>query len=341
MSDSHHWKLGLFVVTCVVIGLATVAFLGAKQFDRRVEEVHLYFNEPVDGLSIGSELRLRGIPIGSVKEIGIAPDRVHVEVNVEVNVVTLENLGLRQKGEVSDPFYMKAQMSESGFRAFLERNALTGLAVINSDFFDELKGQAVEYDFDTPPRCVPTMPSVFKGLIGDIEATLREFRVLLPTTGEKLQRLLDTMDKTLVEVRAGELSSSLRETLTTINAELQSLSTGSLSSSGQGAIDEFRAAIVEARELFSTYDRLGNEVSAEFKRLDLAAASAAAQRTLEEWTNTGQGISQLSDDVRADLGTVLEALNAVRRLAELLERDPGSLIHGKTTRGVTLPEGNQ
>ena len=126
MTPANYWKLGLFIVVTLTTGLGLLAFLGAKQIQREVEDVHYFFNQTVDGLSVGSEIRMRGIPIGRVTEVGLAEDRIHVHAKGEIRVATMERLGLRQLGIEASPEEVRERIRESGLRAFLEQNILTG-----------------------------------------------------------------------------------------------------------------------------------------------------------------------------------------------------------------------
>ena len=213
MSPANYWKLGLFIVVCLALGLATLAFIGAQKFDREVSVVHYFFNEPVDGLSVGSQIRLRGIPIGAVTAIGLADDLIHVQVEGEIDVATLERLGLKEPGIDLEADVMRERLREKGLRAFLERNMLTGVSLINSDYFEEFRGTFPEYPFELPMRTIPTMPSTFKGIMTDLEATLSWLREELPGTVDRVQHLIIELDHAIVELDTGRISSDLKELL--------------------------------------------------------------------------------------------------------------------------------
>jgi len=87
-------KLGLFVLAGTVALLGAAWYLGIRQFQRETRDVYTYFNESVQGLEIGSPVKFRGVLIGSVADITVAPDKRHVQVRAEVYVDVLRRLGL-------------------------------------------------------------------------------------------------------------------------------------------------------------------------------------------------------------------------------------------------------
>src|SRR5580704_3397314 len=93
-APTNHWKLGLFVVTGVVLALTTLTFLGARSLKNQVVSYQTDFDESVQGLDVGSPVKFRGVPVGAVSAIGIAPDRRHVVVTSELAVADLSDLGL-------------------------------------------------------------------------------------------------------------------------------------------------------------------------------------------------------------------------------------------------------
>src|SRR3954466_12802668 len=93
-APTNHWKLGLFVVVGVVLALSTVAVLGARSLRKEVGRYVSYFDESVQGLEVGSPIKFRGVTIGTVGGIDIAPDHRHVEVTSNLGVAELSRLGL-------------------------------------------------------------------------------------------------------------------------------------------------------------------------------------------------------------------------------------------------------
>src|SRR5262249_32348204 len=83
-TPSNYWKLGLFVVAGVVLALSTVVVLGARQLRKETIKYKSYFDESVQGLKEDSPVKFRGVTIGHVSDIGIAPDHRMVEVTSEL-----------------------------------------------------------------------------------------------------------------------------------------------------------------------------------------------------------------------------------------------------------------
>ncbi|HZJ71395.1 MAG TPA: MlaD family protein, partial [Planctomycetota bacterium] len=92
--QANRWKLGLFVTLVCTLGVAALVAFGSTKLNRERIDMVTYFDETVQGLDEGSPLKWRGVTIGSVSHIGIAPDRRHVEVHVDVYSDLLRRMGV-------------------------------------------------------------------------------------------------------------------------------------------------------------------------------------------------------------------------------------------------------
>ncbi len=72
-SDKVRFRLGLFVVAGIVLGLAGILAIGAAHVFEETRPLYFYFEESVHGLSEGSDVMYRGKQIGRVRYIKLVP----------------------------------------------------------------------------------------------------------------------------------------------------------------------------------------------------------------------------------------------------------------------------
>jgi phospholipid/cholesterol/gamma-HCH transport system substrate-binding protein len=91
------FKIGLFVVASVVLSIAILTWLGYDRYWRDSQMVVAYFTESVQGLEADSTVRFRGVPVGRVRAIRMAPDGRLIEVvmSLDRNFKITENLGVK------------------------------------------------------------------------------------------------------------------------------------------------------------------------------------------------------------------------------------------------------
>src|SRR4051812_37678643 len=90
----NHWKLGGFVVVGLIAFLSMIVFLGARSIHKDTVTYETFFDEAVQGLDVGSPVKFRGVTLGNVSAIDVAPDRRHVQVSCELTVSQLKTLHL-------------------------------------------------------------------------------------------------------------------------------------------------------------------------------------------------------------------------------------------------------
>jgi paraquat-inducible protein B len=70
-------SIGAFVVGALTLLVIAVIALGSGQLFRHTREYVLYFDGSVNGLNIGAPIKLKGVEIGSVKNILLQMEKVH------------------------------------------------------------------------------------------------------------------------------------------------------------------------------------------------------------------------------------------------------------------------
>src|SRR5215207_3578433 len=95
-APTNYYKLGLFVVVGFVVAVIGATVSGIASMRNETVKYHTYFNESVQGLDLGSAVKFRGVTIGHVSAIEIAPDHRLVDVVSELDVRDIKRLGLTE-----------------------------------------------------------------------------------------------------------------------------------------------------------------------------------------------------------------------------------------------------
>lgn len=336
MARTNAWKLGLFVVSGLTVTFAGVAWLGANRFSRPSIRVYTYFDESVQGLEIGSPVKFRGVTIGTVADITVASDKRHVQVVTEVYKDVLERLGLRREGEALDadrPFVppdVRVQLASAG---------LTGIKFLQVDFFDPRTHPAPALGFPPPYEYVPSAESTLKSLEEVATTSLSR----LPPLLDRIKQLAERIDGTLVDIDAPGLSRRTQSLLATADDKLRALDVAALASRLDGTLVEAEGTLRATRQLAESVSdddgrvmRLVTRLDGVALALEQAVEEAQAGPTAESLRGTSNAfglaareVQGLGDDMAAALTALREAAEAFRRLSELLQRDPASLLHGR------------
>ena len=78
--------IGLFVTIGASIGLIAVIWLGAFKYFEKGATYVTFFNESVQGLQADSAVKYRGVEVGRVEKIRVAPDSKLIEVLMKINL---------------------------------------------------------------------------------------------------------------------------------------------------------------------------------------------------------------------------------------------------------------
>ena len=260
--------------------------------------VRMVFSESLRGLEAGAPIDLLGIELGTVRDIALHldPARQRFAMTVSADVYP-RRMGV-VRGQFQPPpgatgprdALLLAQLVEQGLRAQVRSgNLLTGRLYVALDFIPQRGKDAARARIDTSAE-VLTLPTV-AGSLNDMQSQLSE-------TLERLSK-----------VRFDEIASGLKDTLK--------------SASGAGTALQLTLQGADA-----TIRRLTPE--AQRSLAELQQTLAAAQRALgSAERNVADVDAPLQRQAGQTLAELQRAAQAMRVLADYLQRHPESLLRGK------------
>ena len=332
-ATDNYYKLGLFVAIGTGLIIAAAAWLGLSRLNRPFFESFTYFDEPVDGLTVGSPVKFRGVVIGSVANIRAAKDRKHVEVRSHIYEDVLHDLGLRDPNEPEDEKQRAAYMSQ--LRVQLVRSPLTGVAYIQSDFFDPNEYPPKKFGFATESPMVHSIPSTLRR----IEEGLMDTLTRLPGLVRRTERMLSSIEKAVDGGKLPELSDSLRSLARRLERAVDEALGHPLIARTQSFVEEGDRAMRELRGLGRDTRELVVELRGFASELRdpeglLHKAMRRVDRALASLDSAAGSVGAAGQTAREELRGLQGTLRAIRRLAEQLERDPASLLRGRSATRV-------
>jgi ABC-type transporter Mla subunit MlaD len=326
-APTDRWKLGLFVVIGLIVGLGSLFWIGAQRLNRDSVQIVTYFQEPVGGLEEGSAVKMRGVSVGIVDTITIAPDRRSVEVRANIFSDVLEMLGVSPEGTGTGrigPDDLRTQVAMAG---------ITGTKYVLVDFFPPDEHPLPRLSFDPGDNYLPSVPSTLK----NFEDGLNMIFGAVPGLAAELSALLRLSHARLEAIDTEDLSRRAAKLLDLAGERLAALDTARLSEAGVEALAALRDLMngLEADDgpLASTagsWQAVARRLEAVLTEVDAEATASSLREASAAISGLARDAGGASNELARDLRAFREAMTAVRALAELLERDPGALLRGRS-----------
>lgn len=288
----NYTVVGVFVLVLATVLIGGVLWFGSgKSYRTQYDTYRIYMKESVSGLNLNAPVRYRGVEIGRVQQISLAPDNIE-QVQLTLGIVH----GTPIKTDTV---------------ALLQTHGLTGLTFIEltggSRDAPELEKRPGE---DYP--VIDTGPSLMTRLDTSVSALLSN----LNKTSENINALLDEQNR-----------NSVRKTLADIESLAHALASrqGQI---GQGLTDAAHTLQNTARLSDELPQRMRRSADS-FDRMadELARTSSAARATLQ---NTQQFTDETLPEIHQLAAELRDLTASLRRLSGELEQDPAALLHGKT-----------
>jgi ABC-type transporter Mla subunit MlaD len=311
-TGTNHWKLGLFVLAGIAVALASLVALGARNWNQASVSYKSYFDESVQGLELGSPVKFRGVTIGRVSAIDIAPDQRHVEVTSELTLAQLGRLNLGTNDE-------RALTIHPDLRAQLAQTGITGVKFVLIDYFDGAATPLLALPFAPDENHIPSAASTLKNLESSVVKTADRFPEIaedLSETMSKLNGLMDDVEREQVPSRATDTLMQTSLAVQELRAQLRALDAGMLASAAQKTLGSFDATLGRVNRLLDRVEREDGVL-------------ASAERAMASLDEVARGGHAIGPEVEATLRDVRSAARSIRRFADTLERDPDMLLKGR------------
>jgi phospholipid/cholesterol/gamma-HCH transport system substrate-binding protein/paraquat-inducible protein B len=235
---TNYFKLGLFVILAFALTAAMLIAFGAGQFFKSETLAETYFNESVQGLNIGSEVKYKGVKIGAVKSI-TTPTKVYdIASNYVLVTFSLsEDCYVGQTGK--DPEERMKKAVEDGLSIFLSFNGLTGSAYLETDYkkngpedleipwapenlYVPSRSSNIKQVSDAITRAMETLGSMdFKEMKKDFSALLKSLNIT--KVSDQAESLLKELRQTNKDLAQIVTSGQIKQILTDAGASMADL----------------------------------------------------------------------------------------------------------------------
>lgn len=151
-----NFILGLFVILGFFLGVGLIIWVGVTSYFQKGTIYVSYFDESVEGLQLDSSVKYRGVDVGRVLQIRVAPDNRLIGVVMKINL----------RGKLSQTTI--AQLRAAG---------ITGVKFIGLDRpRPGDKDLSPKIDFPSEYPIIPSVPSEIQKLLAGVNVIVEKFQ---------------------------------------------------------------------------------------------------------------------------------------------------------------------
>lgn len=213
--------IGLFTIFGIAIFVIIIfLFVGNKILSKNENEIVMYFDESVKGLSIGSSISFRGVEIGKVSKIDLVADTKNLNFSIPVYAILDKNQTFRifNNGEVKNKEKFLKDLVGKGLKArLMTQSYLTGQLYVELEILPNIpiifKGSNYYDNVIEIPTILSPLSEISKGFQDlPIRQILNNFNNLLINFDKSSPILFTNINKILLN-DIGNTTNNINKTL--------------------------------------------------------------------------------------------------------------------------------
>ncbi len=270
---TSKFMVGLFVSLGIIITVVAIIWVGASKYFEKGNRYVSYFDESVQGLQQDSMVKYRGVEVGRVEQIRVAPDNHLIAVIMKINL--RENL----------PKTAIAQLKVAG---------ITGMVFVELDrqnAGDAARSPKISFPSEYP--VIPSRPSEVSKIMSGVNSVVDKFNQAdtqgavnqIKTTAAQIEIFFKGKDMETILANVKALTASLKDASARVD---KTLAAGKL----DDILLETRNAVKDTRALMLT-------VQEEIRALNLREAMAKTQAIANEVKATSENLRQTSETLES------------------------------------------
>lgn len=309
--------VGIFVLIGFAVATTTVIWLGMSSYFEKGLRYVAYFDESVQGLDKDSPVKYRGVPIGRVESIKVAPDATLIEVVMQIEE------GLKPEEHRGD---VVAQLKSIG---------ITGIMFVEIE-----RKKANEPDLAPPINfsakypVIATKPSGIKKLLQGIDDVVNQFKALnFGSISSKLEAILDTTNRAVKDLQLKRLSSDMRSSLDKVKKTMESVektntSFNTLVDNTNRTVSSIYSVVAENKKGIA---EVISGLRRSMKNADRLLANGAALVK-----DTEEGLYSFQQQLNISLQNLENATGELNSLLKRVSDQPSQLIFGEPPPARTV-----
>lgn len=266
-SKRHYIRIGAFVLTGVGLLIAGLLAFGARSYFATKLTYETAIEGEVTGLSVGSPVLLRGVPIGRVSNIDFAPN-IYQDSKSDLIVVEFDlnrHIFIASMSDEERARRLKEQV-DKGLRAMVKLQGVTGASILSLEHLDPEANPPPKLDFMPRHPYVPSAPGQFTRILESIEQSLQNLQKLdfesigigasntLAETTHLMQKL-NRIDLDQTVGKANSLLDNLNSTVTNLNNTVNGMNLMAVGTNATARLVELKETNLKLQQAIDSIGR--------------------------------------------------------------------------------------
>jgi phospholipid/cholesterol/gamma-HCH transport system substrate-binding protein len=302
-SQKTKFALGLFVTCGIGIACVAIIGLGLSKYFEKGQYYATYFDESVQGLDVDSPVKYRGVSIGRVEGIHVAPDAKLIQV-----VLNIES----------------GQTLDRNIVAQLKSVGITGSMFVELDH--KQKGEpdlSPHFSFPSKYPILSSKPSNIHTLMQSIGDALSQTKGMdLEGISEKIKLSLDNINQAIADANVRNLSKTIESS---VEKTVQSLEM--ITDKANNSLDRAETTMSLLEGITVSKQKSIQKAIDDFKQT-MENASTLSKQGISLVDGTQNSFFLLSRHLLTIAQNLEKASENLNRLIEMVSDHPSQLILG-------------
>lgn len=297
---TSKFAIGIFVTAGLILAVVAIVWLGASTYFQKGTLFVTYFDESVQGLSADSNVKYRGVNVGTVRAIRVAPDNKLVEVVMKI---------LMEGG------------NEKNLTAKLRSAGLTGIVYIELD-------QKIEEDIDLSPKVdfpaqlpvILSRPSDSKYILSMVDNIVSELRTIdIKSIFQEVKEIAGGINNYVNGPRMKNIVDNLESTTAGLDRAVRQID----KLTAEGKLDDI---LKEARGTIADTRALIGKIKEDLDAMKLADSAGKANQVV---AGVGKSVRDMTFDLKNTTDNLQRASENLDILIDKLRDDPSDLLFSR------------